>query len=108
LPRIRAQIAAAVSGVAGLIGLGTATYHYLEGWTWIQSFYFSVVTLATVGYGDLHPTTDLSRLFTAVYILLGVGIVLASLGVIGASYLERIKKRIIERRRKRGQLKQDR
>ena len=54
---------------------------------WIQSFYFSVVTLTTVGYGDLHPTTEVSRLFTALFVLLGVAIVLVSLGIIWKNLL---------------------
>ncbi|MCK4417654.1 MAG: two pore domain potassium channel family protein [Candidatus Latescibacteria bacterium] len=108
LGTLRVQIVAAVSAVAGLIALGTVVYHFLEGWTWIQSFYFSVVSLTTVGYGDLYPTTDPSRLFTALYILVGAGIVLASLGVIGANYLRRREKKILERRKKRRELKQDR
>jgi hypothetical protein len=33
-----------------------------------------VVTLATVGYGDLHPTTDAAKLFTVVYVLVGLGV----------------------------------
>ena len=55
--------------------VGTIVYMWLEGWGWIDALYFSVVTLATVGFGDLHPTTDLAKLFTVVYILTGVGII---------------------------------
>ena len=43
----------------------------------IQALYFCVVTLATVGYGDLHPTNELSQLFTIAYILSSVGIIAA-------------------------------
>jgi hypothetical protein len=55
--------------------IGTVVYMFLEGWSWVDALYFSVVTLATVGFGDLTPTTDLAKLFTVVYILTGVGII---------------------------------
>jgi voltage-gated potassium channel len=54
--------------------LGTLVYAWLEGWSPVDALYFSVVTLATVGFGDLHPTTDAAKLFTVVYILVGLGI----------------------------------
>lgn len=66
-----------------LIGFGSTAYHYLEGWSWIDSVYFSVVTLTTVGYGDLTPQTDGGKLFTIVYIILGIGMIL---GFINALY----------------------
>jgi hypothetical protein len=50
---------------------------WLEGWSPVDAFYFSVVTLATVAYGDLHPTTDVAKLFTVVYILFGLGVLAA-------------------------------
>jgi voltage-gated potassium channel len=56
------------------VAVGTVVYMFLEGWDWIDALYFSVVTLATVGFGDLHPTTDEAKLFTIVYIIFGVGI----------------------------------
>ncbi len=59
------------------IAVGTVFYMFIEGWTPIQSLYFCVVTLATVGFGDLHPTTELSQLFTVGYILAGIGIIAA-------------------------------
>ena len=62
---------------ATMIAVGTVVYHVLEGWSFLDSLYFSVVTLATVGYGDFHPTTDVARLFTVGYILVGIGILAA-------------------------------
>lgn len=82
------ELIAAFLAMAGLTLIGTVVYHNLEGWNWITSFYFSVTTLSTVGYGDLIPSTDASRLFTACYIIAGVAIAFASLGVIGTTYLE--------------------
>ena len=47
-----------------ILGIGAAVYHWLEGWSWLDSFYLMVVTLTTIGYGDLFPTTPLSKLIT--------------------------------------------
>jgi voltage-gated potassium channel len=101
LSGIRLQLVAAVSALGGLIFLGTLVYHNLEGWSWISSFYFSVTTITTVGYGDLHPTTDTSRLFTSIYVLSGVAIALAALGIIGTNYLNMVirEERMLRRRR---------
>jgi hypothetical protein len=69
-PRIRYI---ALVGLA-TIGTGVVAYRYLEDWSWIDSLYFSVVTLATVGYGDLTPQSEEGRLFTVFYIVVGIGI----------------------------------
>ncbi len=86
--QLRIRLITAFSAITAMVGLGTVAYSYLENWTWAQSLYFSVTTLTTVGYGDLAPTTDASRIFTAAYILVGVGIMLASLGTIASSYMK--------------------
>jgi hypothetical protein len=62
---------------ATMLATGTVVYSALEGWTPIDSLYFSVVTLATVGFGDLTPTTDVAKLFTVGYIIFGIGILAA-------------------------------
>ena len=62
---------------ATMVATGTVVYSALEGWTLIDSLYFSVVTLATVGFGDLTPTTDVAKLFTVGYIIIGIGILAA-------------------------------
>ncbi len=61
---------------------GMLFYHNVEGWSWIDSLYFSVITLTTVGYGDLTPETTLGKLFTIVYILIGLGILLAFINLV--------------------------
>lgn len=64
-----------LAAVVFMIGLGTVFYHQVEHFTWLDSYYFSVVTLATVGYGDLSPVTTLGKLFTTAYIFTGVGLI---------------------------------
>ncbi len=54
--------------------VGTIFYRLEEGWSWLDSLYFSVITLSTVGYGDFSPTTTASKLFTMAYIFLGISI----------------------------------
>ena len=53
---------------------GTLFYHSIEGWSWIDSAYFSVVTMSTVGYGDLSPKTDAGKIFTMVFIFVDIGL----------------------------------
>ena len=63
--------------LAALILSGTLFYSSYEGWSIVDSVYFSVATLATVGYGDLAPKTDGGKLFTVVYIFVGIGLFVA-------------------------------
>jgi hypothetical protein len=60
-----------------LLAGGTVFYHVVEKFSWVNAWYFCVATLATVGYGDLVPKTDFGKLFTTVYIMLGVGMLTA-------------------------------
>ena len=53
-----------------IISFGTVFYHYVEGWSWIDSAYFSVITLTTIGYGDFSPVTDLGNYSQWVILLL--------------------------------------
>jgi hypothetical protein len=51
---------------------GTVFYHYYEEWTWIDSLYFVIVALTTVGFGDFAPSTELSRAVTIGFVFFGV------------------------------------
>ena len=57
-----------------LLAIGTVFYARVEGWTVLDALYFSVATLATVGYGDITPRTSLGKAFTIVYVLTGAGV----------------------------------
>lgn len=68
-----------------ILTIGTAFYMHVEKWSLLDSFYFSVTTLATIGYGDLAPTTNLSKMFTIGYIFVGVGTLFAFINLIAHS-----------------------
>jgi voltage-gated potassium channel len=59
-----------------ILVVGTLGYHFIEGWSLFDSLYMSVITLATVGYGETHPLTTYGRIFTMFLILGGMGIIL--------------------------------
>ena len=73
--------------VGVLLVSGTVFYWAAEDWSLIQSLYFSVVTLTTVGYGDLTPTSDYSRIFTIIYIFIGLGVLVAFLSSLAQHYI---------------------
>jgi hypothetical protein len=64
-----------VGAVVFILALGTVVYHYLEDWSWVDAFYFSAVAGSTVGFGDLSPTTNGSKLFTVLYIFSAMAII---------------------------------
>lgn len=68
---------------------GTIFYVQVEGWSPVDALYFSVVTLATVGYGDLAPKTVQGKLFTIVYIVVGVGLFFAMVRYLAEGLLQR-------------------
>lgn len=80
--------------VASLIIIGTIFYTLIEDWTLVDSFYFSVVTLTTVGYGDFTPDTDVGKLFTTIYIFMGLSIITAFASSIAKKHAQRVADRI--------------
>ena len=93
---------------AALVLTGTIFYWRTEDWTIVQALYFSVVTLTTVGYGDLHPTSAGTQIFTIIYILTGLGVFVALLASVAEQYVKQksespsARDRLRARRRKGG------
>jgi voltage-gated potassium channel len=78
-----------------LIATGTFGFMVIEKKSLIDSAYFVVVTMATVGYGDIHPITQSGKIFTIILVIMGVG---TFLGVIGNLTEIMLAKREIESR----------
>ena len=57
-----------------LLLCGTIFYAHHEHWRYVDAFYFCVMTMTTIGFGDLTPTTDLSKIFTVLYAFLTIGV----------------------------------
>jgi voltage-gated potassium channel len=67
----------------GLIILaGGLGFRLIEGWSWSESIYMAIITVSTVGYGEVHPLSIHGKLFTACLIIAGVGIITCSLPII--------------------------
>ena len=87
-----------IVSVLAILVVGTTFYTLVEDWSVIEALYFTVITLTTIGYGDLHPTTEFSRVFTIFFVLAGVSTLLGFLNFI----LGRTVKEQVERRQQKG------
>jgi len=101
---------AAFSILAALLTVGTLFYMVVEGWSLLDSLYFSVIAAATVGFGDFTPQTDLGKAFTIIYVLIGVGLLVMILSRIATGMVEYRLEREAERgprkRRRRARSRQ--
>jgi voltage-gated potassium channel Kch len=84
------------------LAAGTLFYWWIEGWTLLDAFYFSSITLTTVGYGDLAPQTDAGKLFTVFYIFTGIGLIVAFVNAVARTAVQqREERRALPGRRNR-------
>jgi voltage-gated potassium channel len=60
--------------IISVVLVGSLGYVYFEGWTFFDSLYMTVITLASVGYMEVHPLTETGRAFTIFLIVLGFGL----------------------------------
>jgi voltage-gated potassium channel len=71
-----------------VMAVGTAGYHFIEGWPWFDGFYMVVTTLTTIGYQEVHPLSHAGRVFNIFVILAGVSLVLLGVGALSQALLE--------------------
>jgi hypothetical protein len=63
--------------------VGIVFYTQVERWSLVDALYFCVVTLGTVGYGDITPATDFGKIFTTFYIIVGLSVIGGFLATMG-------------------------
>src|SRR5215472_11417849 len=78
-PLLRFRLAAILLGIVIVLGVGG--YMLINGWSLLDSFYMVIITISTVGYGEVHPQGTAGRLFSSVVIVVGVGTMLYAFGV---------------------------
>ncbi len=81
---------------------GTIAFHFVEGWDWLDSLYYCVVTMATVGYGDFHPITPLGKVLAMIYIVLGLGVLVGFAQQLLSHMISDMEEHPMRRRRLRG------
>lgn len=68
------RIATLILTLVTIVASGTIFFRWAEGWSWLDAYFFTVVTLSTVGYGSLVPATALGKIGTTVFIFVGLGV----------------------------------
>ncbi len=71
----RHRLTTALTVVGMIVVFGTMGFRVIEGWPFIDAFFMTVITLTTVGYGEVHPLSVSGRIFTVVLVFFGVGAV---------------------------------
>lgn len=69
---IHNRIRLALLLLATVVATGTVGFHYIEGWSWLDGLYMTVITMTTVGYGETHPLSDLGKVFNTFLIIMAV------------------------------------
>ena len=70
--RLRRQLVAGGVALAGVFFIGTLWYWLVEKWSLLEAAYMTMITLSTVGYSEVQPLGERSRLFTICLILMGL------------------------------------
>ncbi len=72
-----AAFRALTTSVVLVLAVGTAVFRVLEDWSVLDSLYFCVITLTTIGFGDFSPETAAGKIFTMFYVFIGLGFMMA-------------------------------
>jgi voltage-gated potassium channel len=85
-PLLRFRLPVALLAV--VIVVGVAGYMVIERWGFFDAFFMTIITISTVGYGEVHPLSTGGRIFTSFLIVFGVGTMLFGFGVFAETLAE--------------------
>lgn len=79
-----------------VFAIGTFGYYFIEGnWTLLQAFYMSIITITTVGYGEVKPLSPAGQIFTVFFIMMGLSTAAVLASQLASHFIERNFKAII-------------
>jgi voltage-gated potassium channel len=102
------QIAVAVLSLSSFLAVATIGFRLIEGWSWFDAFYMVLISVTTVGYGEVHPLSNAGRVFAMATIVFGVGVGSYVLLTVTRNFFEGVVEgsiqRAVARRRVKSQL----
>ncbi len=82
IKQLRYKIALAMALILLSIGFGVLGYMLIEGYSFLEALFMTVITVSTIGYGEVKPLTDFGRIFTIVLIITNLGIFAYAISII--------------------------
>lgn len=102
---LETQLARSLLALAILVGVAIAGYMLIEGWSFLDAAYMTVVTFTTVGYEEVHPLSSTGRVFTMFLMVAGVGVMLYILtSVMHLIVAQEVLRNLVRRRRMRARM----
>ena len=87
--QLRKTLARSLAAISAVLACGTTGYLLIErGWSLLEAFYMTLITITTIGYGEIRPLSDAGRIFTSLLIVAGIGTAATALTQIGSLVVE--------------------
>jgi voltage-gated potassium channel len=91
--------------LAGIISIGISGYMTIEGFSFLEAFYMTIITISTVGYGEVHELSQSGLIFTSLLILISLGVLAYVASVITTQFFEGQLRFILNGYQKKSRLK---
>ena len=82
MERFKTRALVILALLAVVLGIGTAGFMLVEGWTAFDAFYMALISITTVGYEEVHPLSQAGRVFNIFFLLLGVSVMFLAIGAV--------------------------
>ena len=90
--QLRQDLIMLITAIFTVLVIGAILFSFLEGWHFVDAFYFVTMTATTVGYGDLVPSTITSKIITILYSLSIVPFMLYAFSAVAKSQIQKVYK----------------